>query len=153
MRNDILNHKEDILRWIEEGMPKAYICKQLRCKFETLNSYLEKMGITYKGNQGCKSVGIAGYKRNNYVPVINYLYAGSTTNSYTIRLKLIKEGIREAKCEECGTVYWNDKPVPLELHHMNGDRFDNRLENLQILCPNCHAQTYNNSGKNVGNYG
>lgn len=42
-----------------------------------------------------------------------------------------------------------DKPIPLELHHINGVHNDNRLENLQILCPNCHAFTDNYSGKKV----
>ena len=53
-RTDILERKEDILKWIEEKQSKAYICKQLHCKPETLNSYLEKMGIYYKGRQGLK---------------------------------------------------------------------------------------------------
>jgi hypothetical protein len=47
---------------------------------------------------------------------------------------------------------WNDKPIPLELHHKDGDHFNNELSNLQILCPNCHAQQSNNSGSAVGSY-
>ena len=43
---------------------------------------------------------------------------------------------------------WQGKPIPLELHHINGDNTDNRLENLQLLCPNCHAQTETYGGKN-----
>jgi 5-methylcytosine-specific restriction endonuclease McrA len=38
------------------------------------------------------------------------------------------------------------KPIPIELHHKNGDHYDNSLDNLEILCPNCHAQEDNNSG-------
>lgn len=62
------------------------------------------------------------------------------TSSY-IRLRLIKEGIKEAKCECCGRTEWINSPIPLELHHINGEHYDNRLENLLILCPNCHALT------------
>ena len=54
MRTDILERKDDILRWISEGQTKAYISKQLKCKPETLNSYLDKMGIYYEGNPGRK---------------------------------------------------------------------------------------------------
>lgn len=55
---------------------------------------------------------------------------------------MFKEKLKEEKCEICG--YTEN----LELHHINGDPTDNRLENLQILCPNCHAKTENFRGKN-----
>jgi Zn finger protein HypA/HybF involved in hydrogenase expression len=69
-----------------------------------------------------------------------------------LKKRLIEEGIKEHKCECCQRTEWNDKPIPLELHHINGDRTDNRLENLQILCPNCHAQTEHYRGKNQVRY-
>ncbi|HKP51497.1 MAG TPA: HNH endonuclease [Chloroflexia bacterium] len=57
------------------------------------------------------------------------------------------------QCEECG---WARRAVdgrlPLELHHMNGNRYDNRLENLIVLCPNCHSLKDNHRGLNKGNY-
>ena len=45
---------------------------------------------------------------------------------------------------------WLGRPLPLDLHHVNGDGWDNRLENLQILCPNCHAPTDTRGGRNQG---
>lgn len=54
---------------------------------------------------------------------------------------MIKEGIKEWKCEKCGCVDWMGEDIILELHHKNGNHYDNRLDNLQILCPNCHSQT------------
>lgn len=57
--------------------------------------------------------------------------------------RLIKEGLKEKKCECCGLTEWQGKEIPLELHHINGNHNDNRIENLQLLCPNCHAQTDN----------
>lgn len=59
--------------------------------------------------------------------------------SHCIRLRLIKEGLKEPRCECCGSDTWLGREIPLELHHVNGNHFDNRIENLQILCPNCHA--------------
>lgn len=44
---------------------------------------------------------------------------------------------------------WNGKPIPLELHHKDGNHYNNDLTNLEVLCPNCHAQTDNCSCKNV----
>ena len=64
-----------------------------------------------------------------------------------LRDRLIKEGYKEYKCERCGRTEWEGKPIPLQLHHINGDNKDNRLENLQILCPNCHAFTDNYCGR------
>ena len=58
-----------------------------------------------------------------------------------LRQRLIKEGLKEAKCECCGRTEWLGIPIPLELHHINEVHTDNRLENLVILCPNCHAMT------------
>lgn len=77
-----------------------------------------------------------------------YLQKGSAISSYKLKNKLLKEGIKEYKCESCGNTEWLGKPIKLELHHINGDNTDNRIENLQFLCPNCHAYTDNFGGKN-----
>lgn len=61
--------------------------------------------------------------------------------SAALRRRLVAEGVKEARCEGCGLDSWQGRPIPLELDHVNGDHTDNRLENLRILCPNCHSQT------------
>lgn len=68
--------------------------------------------------------------------------------SYTLKDKLYKDGLKERKCEICGITSWNGKEIVLQLHHINGDSSDNRIENLQILCPNCHSQTENYCSSN-----
>jgi len=78
----------------------------------------------------------------------NTLRIGPHMASDGLRKRLIREGLKEAKCEHCGITEWNGKKAPLELDHVNGNHEDNRLENLQILCPNCHAQTCNYRGRN-----
>jgi len=70
------------------------------------------------------------------------------------RLKenLFLHKIKNRECEICHLSEWNERPIPLELHHINGDNTDNRIENLQILCPNCHSQTEFYRGKNKRRY-
>jgi hypothetical protein len=70
-------------------------------------------------------------------------------NRNNIRRRLIAEGIKANCCEECGLSEWRGEPLSLELHHRNGHKHDNRLENLAILCPNCHSQSDSWGGKNV----
>ncbi len=77
-----------------------------------------------------------------------YLSNDYKMQSHKLRLRLIKEGIFEAKCYSCQNVSWLDKPIALELEHINGDHSDNTLSNLTLLCPNCHAQTKTYRGKN-----
>lgn len=76
------------------------------------------------------------------------LVKNGTGNSHKLKLRLIKEGLKEEKCEVCGNIEWMGQPIPLDLHHINGDHFDNRLDNLIIVCPNCHRLTDNWGSKN-----
>ena len=66
---------------------------------------------------------------------------GVRRNRYHLKGRLLADGLRDPWCEECSISQWRGGPLPLELHHINGDPSDNRLENLQLLCPNCHSQT------------
>lgn len=83
----------------------------------------------------------------NKHPINYYLCKGSQIDSKRLKNKLILEGLKQNKCELCGVSLWRSKPLSLQLHHINGDHSDNRLDNLQILCPNCHSQTDNFAGK------
>ena len=83
---------------------------------------------------------------NKSLPLEQILIKDSEYNRTKLKERLIKEGIKEYKCECCGIIEWNGKPISLQLHHINGIHNDNRLSNLQLLCPNCHSQTENFSG-------
>ena len=72
------------------------------------------------------------------------------TNMTRLKERLIRDNLLEYKCSCCGnTGEWNGKPLVLQLHHLNGVRTDKRLENLTLLCPNCHTQTDNYGAKNI----
>ena len=84
----------------------------------------------------------------------NYDYSLFSANSVkkngiTTLNPLIK--LKGRKCESCGLEKWLDMPINLEIHHIDGNRKNNSLENLQLLCPNCHSYTDNWRGRNRKN--
>lgn len=82
-------------------------------------------------------------------PTQDYLDNKYPIQSYKLKLRLLNESILEHRCVSCGLKTWQDKPIPLELHHKDGDRSNNNLSNLELLCPNCHALTPSYRGKNI----
>lgn len=83
------------------------------------------------------------------VQLSEILVKGSTYQSFKLKRRLFAAGLKEPRCELCG---WAEKApdgrIPLELDHINGRRDDNRLENLRILCPNCHSLQPTHRGLN-----
>ena len=86
-----------------------------------------------------------------YAESAKRLTRNSTLASHSVKRYLFRYGHAERKCLLCGLDEWMGKPMPLTLDHINGVHNDNRLENLRILCANCHSQTDTFCGKNKGN--
>jgi hypothetical protein len=74
-------------------------------------------------------------------PLASILQAGSRFTSYHLKNRLLKEGVLQAVCANCQLAQWLGRPIPLELDHIDGIRDNNQIENLRVLCPNCHALT------------
>jgi len=94
-------------------------------------------------NKGMKGMGTP------LIPLRDILIKNSSYQSYKLKKRLFEKGIRQQKCERCG---WAEKSkdgrIPVELDHINGDGKDNRLENLRVLCPNCHSLQSTHRGLN-----
>jgi Zn finger protein HypA/HybF involved in hydrogenase expression len=93
-------------------------------------------------------------KTHNWSPAIpleDILIDGSITQSYKLKNKLLKENLIKNECDECGILEWQGQKLSLHLDHINGINTDNRLENLRLLCPNCHSLTDTYCGKNKRN--
>jgi hypothetical protein len=86
--------------------------------------------------------------RSQQRPIDEYLVTGREVNRTHLKSRLLAEGLKENRCERCGIGDWLGAPLSMALHHVNGDGDNNRLGNLKMLCPNCHAQTPNFSGRN-----
>ena len=145
MRTDILERKEEIEQWIAEGKTKAQMARELGCNPKTINPVLKRLGLEYTGNQGCKGL---SKPNGRELSLLEYLEKSIDIQSNKVRKKLLDEGYKEYKCECCGLTEWLGEPIPLELHHKDGNHFNNELDNFQLLCPNCHAKTSSYRGKN-----
>lgn len=94
--------------------------------------------------------GISGYYRP-IIPLEEILVKGSAYQSFKLKRRLFIAGLKEKECEMCGWCHTTPEGyLPLELDHINGDRTDNRLENLRVLCPNCHSLQPTHRGRNMG---
>jgi len=89
------------------------------------------------------------FRPNIPLPLEEVLVADRWTSTYNLKLRLFKAGLKKPECELCG---WAERApdgrIPVELDHINGDKNDNRLENLRILCPNCHSLQPTHRGLN-----
>ena len=104
----------------------------------TVFKYIEKYNINTDHFTGSRwNVG----KKIPVTPLKNILKENTNFKSNVLLQRLVYKGLKEYKCECCGISNWNNKPITLELHHIDGNHYNNTFSNLQILCPNCHSQT------------
>lgn len=113
----------------------------------TLKRKILEYGLSIGHFSGRREV--RGEEHFAYKDAASYLSYGTNIQSSKLRDKLLRENILEHRCHICGGREWMGKPIPLQLHHIDGDFRNNSIENLQLLCPNCHAQTENYRGKSL----
>jgi DNA-directed RNA polymerase subunit RPC12/RpoP len=136
----------EIREAIESSGSMGQAADKLGLAFSTFKSYAKKLGM-YKPIDNVSGKGTYKPKKN-----LEDVFLGKEhLVTSQLRNRLIREGYKEYKCERCGIDKWNGEKIGLELDHISGIRSDNSLENLRILCPNCHSQTHTFRGRNIAN--
>ena len=147
-----LYSKEDVMKAVASNKSIAGVLRQLNLRpiggnYKTIHRLIKEYGLdtTHFTGQGW-NIGL-GFKPKRAIED-SEIYTQDSPYKCSWRLReRYKRTTGINYCEGCGLHYWLNKPIPLEIHHINGINTDNRLDNLQLLCPNCHALTSNYRGK------
>lgn len=143
---------QEFIQAVAESLSIAQVIKKLGLKpcggnyrtFYTLVDEL-KLNISHFKGQGWNKGSRFGPKR----PIEDYLSNKYPIQSFKLKIRLVKEGYFDYICYSCRLTQWQGKPIPLELEHKDGNHLNNQLNNLTLLCPNCHALTDTYCGKNI----
>ena len=169
---------EHILALLKLGKSYNEIAKVVGCSKSTINYYAKKLGTATqrrvydwpaiqeyhdRGNGKTQCRREFGFSTDAWdkaverseliarewrIPLDDLLINDRKTGRRHLKKRLFGAGLLQDFCHECGLREWRGQRLPLELHHVNGAPNDNRLQNLTLLCPNCHSLTPNYCGKN-----
>ncbi|HEY9584827.1 MAG TPA: HNH endonuclease [Candidatus Paceibacterota bacterium] len=122
--------------------------------YQQIKKYLKIYNINTDHFRGMAwNRGLKGLMRKPIYALDEILIKNSDYQSYKLKNRLFKVGLKSAKCELCGWAKMSvDGRIPIELDHINGNHSDNRLRNLRILCPNCHSLRPNHRARNMGQW-
>ena len=119
--------------------------------YHQIRKYIKEYNFSTKHFTGMAWNKGMKFEFNPRINLEDILTKNNTYQSYKLKRRLFMGNLKKPKCEECGWAKLSeDGRVPLELDHINGDRYDNRLVNLRILCPNCHSLKSTHRGRNIG---
>jgi hypothetical protein len=136
---DYIKQNEQVIRnMISDNTPIFEMARKLNVKYETLKKHLVNLGIEYKGNPHRKGLPHVESQKD----ASRYFDNSIPISASKLRRMLIRDGYKEEICERCGRTEWMGEPIPLELHHKDFNHYNNNLDNLQILCSNCHMQVH-----------
>jgi hypothetical protein len=150
-KSTVCYHKRRLGFQIDERCNRRYDWSRVQAFYDrghTISECQTEFGFARKTFMDAVERG-AIVARPRAAPLDTYLVRGRRVNRYHLKGRLLAAGLKQNRCERCGLHEWLGAPLSMALHHVNGDPHDNRLENLALLCPNCHAQTPNFSGKGL----
>lgn len=144
--------KEKVEEIIKECKTIADFCRKVGWQprgdnYKVFHRYVRDYGLNTSHFTGCKTNINNILNKHNDKPLSDILVNPSYYRNRELKKRLVKEGIKEYKCEICGISNWNDKELVLQLHHIDGNNVNNELDNLIFICPNCHSQTKTFSGR------
>jgi len=124
--------------------------KEAGGNYKQINKYLKEYQLNTHHFRGqAWNRGLIGIGKPRLM-LSQILIKDSNYQSHKLKKRLFAVGLKKQNCEICGWARQAiDGRIPLELDHINGDSHDNRLENLRILCPNCHSLQLTHRGKNI----
>lgn len=149
-KSTVCYHKRRLGQPIDARFNRRYDWEEVQRFYDEGHSITEcqlRFGFARKTFMDAAARG-AVVTRPQGLPIGEYVVDGRRVNRTHLKLRLMAAGLKHNRCELCGIKEWRGEPLSMALHHVNGDGDDNRLENLQMLCPNCHSQTPNFSGRN-----
>ncbi len=143
IRNRIPN--EEFIAVCKSAKSMAQAAADLGLHFNSFKKRAIELGCYNTNQSGAGCVKIRKDKIS-----LEEILNGSHPHFQTFKLKqkLLRSGLLIASCEMCGLTSWNGFQINLELDHKDGNRFNHRIENLRLLCPNCHSQTETYRSKN-----
>jgi hypothetical protein len=121
----------------------------LGIKIDTYRKYAKLYGC-YETNQAGKNISKPNTTKIPLWDILEGLYPQYASSK--LRVRLISEGVFGAICNRCSKLSeWQNQPIPLELEHIDGHHYNHNIENLELLCPNCHALTETYCRRNRSN--
>ena len=146
--------KEDLVGAVKESTSYRRVIKRLGLvpaggNYSQIKKYIKEYNLDTSHFSGkCWNRGLR-YRSKTRKPIREVLTNNSDFQSYKVKQRLFEERLKDKVCEECGWAEVSDDGrLPLELNHINGNSRDNRIENLEILCPNCHSLRPHYRGRN-----
>ncbi len=145
---------QDLQKAVETSISRRQVLQKLGLvpaggNYEQIKRYIESEKIDTSHFLGKGSNLGRKIPRTPTFTLKQILVKQSTFQSYKLKHRLFKEGIKTPICELCGWAKTSlDGRIPVELDHINGNHYDSRIENLRILCPNCHSLQSTHRGKN-----
>ena len=144
---------EQIILASKNSLTATSAAAKLGIKYETYKVHAKRLGVfvTNASGKGTNKPKIDGIGKIPLKEIFEGKHPEYQSNK--LRQRLFAEKIKSEKCEICGISEWFGKKLSLELDHKDGNRYNHKLKNLQILCPNCHSQTDTFRGKNKSGNG